>query len=92
MLLFDVTKTHNKIICKKKVQEETNETAGNVIKGTDKIKFLDILKDDRLSFKDHVSGLQKQVSMASGMLNSVSKLIPAQIKLKVKGILYLDYS
>ena len=70
------------IICNKKVEEKRIEIAGNVIKRTDKVRFLGILIDDRLSFKDHVRGLQKQVSMASGMLNRVSKLIPAEVKLK----------
>ena len=41
------------------------------------------LIDDRLSFKNHDTGLQNQVSMATGILNSVWKMIPAEVKLKV---------
>ena len=54
------------IICKNEVEEKKMEIASNSIKGTDKVEFLGILIDDRLSFNDHERGLQKQVSMASG--------------------------
>ena len=67
------------MICNKKVEEKRIEIAGNVIKPTDEVRFLGILIDDGLSFKDHVRRLQKQ---ASGMLKRVSKLIPAEVKLK----------
>ena len=45
------------------------EIAGKEVKRADNVKFLGVLIDNRLSFKNHVSGLQKQVSMATGMKN-----------------------
>ena len=70
------------IICQKKTEEKRIEIAGNVIKRTDRVRFLFILIVDRLFFIDHVRGLEKLVSMVSGMLNRVLKLIPAEVKLK----------
>ena len=55
--------------------EKRIEIADNVIKRIDKVKC--ILMDDRLYFMNHVRGLQKQVSMALGMLNRVLKITPA---------------
>ena len=54
----------------------------NEVKRTDKLKFLRVLIDDKLSFRNHVSVLQKQVSMATGMLNKVSNMVPVEVKLK----------
>ena len=48
----------------------------------DNVKFLGVIIDDRLSFKIHVSGLQKQVSMATGMLRTISNMVPDEVKLK----------
>ena len=62
---LNVDKTCYMIICNKKVKEKKFEINGNVIKGTDRVRFLGILIDDRLSFKDHVRGLQKQVSIGT---------------------------
>ena len=81
-LSLNVDKTCYMIISNKKIEEKRIEIAGEVIKRTDNVKFLGVLIDDRLSFKNHVRGLQKQVSMASGMLNRISKLLPPEIKLK----------
>ena len=59
------------------------EITGKEVKWTGKVKFLTVLLiDDRLSFKNHDSSLKKQVSMATGMLNRVSKMVPVEVKLK----------
>ena len=46
------------------------------------LSFLGTLMDDRLCFKNHDSSLQKRVSMATGMLYRVSKMIPVEVKLR----------
>ena len=81
-LSLNVAKTCYFIICSKKVEERRIEIAGIIIKRTDKVRFLVILIDDSLFINDHVRGLQKPVSLALGMLNKVSKSIPAEVKLK----------
>ena len=52
------------------------------VKRTEKVKFLGALIDDILSFKNNVSGLQTQVSMATGMLKIVSNMVHVEVKLK----------
>ena len=69
------------ITCNKKVEKKKVKISRNAIKRTGKVRFLGIMIDDRLSFIDHVRVLQKQVSMDSGILNKVSKLIPVEVKL-----------
>ena len=59
------------------------EIADKVVKITDNVKFLGALIEDGISFKNDVSGLQKQVSMATGMLNRVTKMAPVEVELKV---------
>ena len=39
-----------------------------------------VLIDDRLSFKNQVSDLQKQMSMAAGMLNMGLNMILVEVK------------
>ena len=58
------------------------ENAGKEIKRADEVQFLGNLIDDRLSFKNHVSGLHDKVSMATGMLNMVSNMVSVEVKLK----------
>ena len=55
------------------------ENTSNEVKRADKVKFLGFLIDERLSFKNHVSGLQNQVSMAIGMTNRVSNLLLVEV-------------
>ena len=64
------------------MEEKNIEIAGKEVKRTDKVKFLGILIDDRLLFKNHVSRFQKNDSMAKGTLNRVSKLAPVEVQLK----------
>ena len=66
----------------KNIEEKRIEITRIQAKRADKVKLLGVLIDDRLSFKNHDSGLQKQVSMATGMLNRVSKIVPVEVKLK----------
>ena len=45
-------------------------------------EFLGVLTDCRLSIKNQVSSLQKQMPVASGMLKRVSRLVPIEAQLK----------
>ena len=64
------------------VGENIIEIAGVLLKRDNKVKFLRLLIDDRLSFKNNFINLQKQLSMATGMLNRISSLVPIEVKLK----------
>ena len=52
------------------------------MKGADNVKFLGVFIFDRLSFKNHVCGLQKLVYRASGMLSRTSNMVLVEVKLK----------
>ena len=53
-LFFHVNITYNMIVCNMKVEENRTEISGNVIKKIDKVRFLRILIDDKISFYDHL--------------------------------------
>ena len=61
MLSLNVNKTCHMILSIKKIDEKKIEIAGKDVKRTDQVEFLGVLIEDRLSFKNHVSGLQKKV-------------------------------
>ena len=51
-LPLNVDKNCYMTICNKEIEGKRVGIAGNVIKSNDKVKFLGILMDDRLYFKD----------------------------------------
>ena len=56
---------------------------GNGVKRAGNVKFPGVSIDDRLSFKNRVSGLQKQMPIATGILNRFfSNLVPFEAKVK----------
>ena len=59
--------------------EENIKIAVKEVKRAANVKSLGDLIEDRLSFKNHVSVLQKHESMATGMLKRVPKLVPAEL-------------
>jgi hypothetical protein len=56
------------------------------VSGDSSVKFLGVLIDDKLSFKDHVSSIRKKLSKSLYLLNSVKNVLPA------KTLLLLYYS
>ena len=60
------------------------------VKIADNVKFLGVFLNDRLSFMNYVNCLQKLVFMAMGMLDSVSNLVHAEVKLMANALIYLN--
>ena len=91
-LSLNVSKTNFMIFCKKKIQTNCSiYFDGERIERVSETKFLGIIIDDKLSWKNHVSYLCKKLQKSMGILRKVKYLLKSSTLLTLYNSLFLPY-
>ena len=91
-LSLNVSKTNFMIFCKKKIQTNCSiYFDGERIERVSETKFLGVIIDDKLSWKNHVSYLCKKLQKSMGILRKVKYLLKSLSLLTLYNSLFLPY-